>query len=176
MVHAHTNRKDDIFMKGDLCKTLHLYWSGVKGLVHWRSTHGTGNIPGIFSLHAAYSALRHFFYLSTSSSGKVVQWDARKLGHWSIGIPGHWDTLTLGHRDTGTPVYWDIGTLGQRNTRINGWIWGAHLPQPQPCDFFWSWTKLSNIVLLGLHLLLYSKWPFWFQGFNAETQLNHKST
>ena len=37
--------------KDDLCKTLHLYWSGVKRLIHWRSTHGDGHIPlcGIFS-------------------------------------------------------------------------------------------------------------------------------
>ena len=109
-------------------------------------------------------------------------WDTRMLGHWDIGIPGHWDTLTLGHLDTGTlvhwntgiPGHWDIGTLGQQKTRINWWVWGAHLPQPQPCNFFWSWTELSNFVLLALHHLLYSKWPFWSQGFNAETQLNHK--
>ena len=63
ITHAQTNRKDDNSYKDDQCKTLHLYWSGVKGLVHWRSTHGTGHIPlcGIFSVHAAYSALRHFF-------------------------------------------------------------------------------------------------------------------
>ena len=38
IAHVRTNRKDDIFMH-----------------------HGAGHIPGIFSLHAAYSALRHFF-------------------------------------------------------------------------------------------------------------------
>ena len=36
--------------------TFILEWG--KGLVHWRSTHG--HISGIFSLHAAYSAMRHF--------------------------------------------------------------------------------------------------------------------
>ena len=34
IAHARTNRKDDIFMQRRLVKTLHLYWSGVKGLVH----------------------------------------------------------------------------------------------------------------------------------------------
>ena len=42
------------------CKTLQLYWSGLKGHVHWQSAHSAGHIPGIFSLQAAYSALRHF--------------------------------------------------------------------------------------------------------------------
>ena len=36
-----------------------------KGLIHWWSTHGAGHIPDIFSLHAAYSALRHFFNIHT---------------------------------------------------------------------------------------------------------------
>ena len=31
-----------------------------KALIHWRSTHGAGHIPCIFSLHAAYSTLRNF--------------------------------------------------------------------------------------------------------------------
>ena len=31
---ACTNRKDNIFILEDWRKTLHLYWSGVKGLVH----------------------------------------------------------------------------------------------------------------------------------------------
>ena len=34
--------------------TFILEWG--KGLVHWRSTHGAGHIPGIFSLHAAVPA------------------------------------------------------------------------------------------------------------------------
>ena len=34
IAHAQTNRKDDIFMQGDKCKALHIYWSGGKGLVH----------------------------------------------------------------------------------------------------------------------------------------------
>ena len=49
--------------KDDYCKTVHLHFSGVKGLVHWRSTRSAGHIPGIFPLHAAYSALRHFFQM-----------------------------------------------------------------------------------------------------------------
>ena len=33
IAHAHTNRKDDIFMQRRLGKSLHVYWSGGKGLV-----------------------------------------------------------------------------------------------------------------------------------------------
>ena len=112
--------------------------------------------------------------LRHQDAGTLGHWNTRTLGHLDTGTPWHWDIGTLEHRNTGTLGHWDTGTLGQQKTRINWWVWGAHLPQPQPCNFFWSWTELSNFVLLALHHLLYSKWPFWSQGFNAETQLNHK--
>ena len=47
--------------------TFILEWG--QGLVYWRSTHCTGHIPGIFPLHAAYSALRHFFLTLRSGKG-----------------------------------------------------------------------------------------------------------
>ena len=49
------------------------------GLVHWRSTHGAGagHIPGIFSLHAAYSALRHFCMCTLYN---IVQSDFETIG------------------------------------------------------------------------------------------------
>ena len=60
IAHARTNRKDNIFMQRRLVQnfTFILEWS--KGLVHWWSTQGAGHNPIFFSLHAAYSALRHF--------------------------------------------------------------------------------------------------------------------
>ena len=61
IAHAQTNRKDDIFMQRQLVQNFTFILEWGKGLVHWRSTHGAGHIPGILSLHAAYSALRNFF-------------------------------------------------------------------------------------------------------------------
>ena len=73
IAHARTNRKDDIFMQRRLVQNFTSILEWGKGLVYWRSTHGAGHIPGIFSLHAAYSALRHFsskvvFYFRLSST------------------------------------------------------------------------------------------------------------
>ena len=47
IAHVRTNRKDDIFMQRRLVQNFIF-------ILEW------GHIPGIFSLHAAYSALRHF--------------------------------------------------------------------------------------------------------------------
>ena len=67
-MHAKTE-KTTFSCKDNQCKT---FWSGVKGLVHCRSTCGAGHIPlcGIFSLHAAQSALRHFFRIFFAASEK----------------------------------------------------------------------------------------------------------
>ena len=60
MIYAHTNRKDEIFMQRRLVQdfTFILEWGQGTSLL--TTTCGAGYIPGIFSLHAAYSALRHF--------------------------------------------------------------------------------------------------------------------
>ena len=50
--HAHTNRKEYIFMQRRLVKNFTF-------ILEW----GQGHIPGIFPLHAAYSALRHFLLI-----------------------------------------------------------------------------------------------------------------
>ena len=58
IAHAQTNRKDDIFMQRQMVQnfTFILEWGqGTCSL-----THGAGHVPGIFSLHGAYSALQHF--------------------------------------------------------------------------------------------------------------------
>ena len=59
IAHAQTNRKDDIFMQRRLVQnfTFISEW----GLGTCLLTKHTLHIPGIFPLHAAYSALRHFF-------------------------------------------------------------------------------------------------------------------
>ena len=64
IAHGRTNWKEDIFVQRQLVQnfTFTLEWG--KGLVHWLSRHGAGHIPGIFFLHAAYSALRHFCFMS----------------------------------------------------------------------------------------------------------------
>ena len=60
--------------KDNQCKALHNHGSGGKGLVHWRRTHGAGHIPGIFSLNAAYSALRHFCIETLLSKRTSLKW------------------------------------------------------------------------------------------------------
>ena len=63
IAHVHKNRKDNIFMQRQLVQNFTFILEWGKGLVHWQSTHSTWHIPGIFFLHAACSALRHFFLL-----------------------------------------------------------------------------------------------------------------
>ena len=91
----------------DQCKTLQLYWNGVKGIVHLRSTDGVGHIPGIFSLHAAYSALRHFF--SGQSVFSANYSSSRPSSYWqplfiALIVPGFSVLLDLGEKET---LDWD---------------------------------------------------------------------
>ena len=86
IAHARTNRKDDIFMQRRLVQNFTSILEWGKGLVYWRSTHGAGHIPGIFSLHAAYSALRHFLYTNTSRSIAVQKFifKSKRFQFWSF--------------------------------------------------------------------------------------------
>ena len=56
IAHARTNRQNDIFMQRRLAQNFPFILEGGQG------TLSAGHIPGIFSLHADYSALRHFYY------------------------------------------------------------------------------------------------------------------
>ena len=61
--HARTKRKDDIFKQRRLVQNFTFLLEWGQGTFSCTSTRGTGHIPGIFSLHAAYSALRHFYFM-----------------------------------------------------------------------------------------------------------------
>ena len=63
IAHARTNRKDDIFMQRRLVQNFKFILEWSQGTCYGRSTHCGGHIPGIFPMHAAYSALRHFLVL-----------------------------------------------------------------------------------------------------------------
>ena len=58
IAHMQTNRKDDIFMQRRLVHNLTFILGRGQGTCSL--TKHTRHIPGIFSLHAAYSALWHF--------------------------------------------------------------------------------------------------------------------
>ena len=74
--------KTTFLWKDDQCKPLHLYWSGVNGLVHWRSTHRAGRIPGIFSLHAPTLLCGIFSYIGMIYLlGKIKDKIFWKYGH-----------------------------------------------------------------------------------------------
>ena len=75
IAHAQTNRKDDIFVQRRLVQNFILAWG--QGLVYSRSTHSPGHIPGIFSLHASYSDLRHF--INAISQNKTTKGVSRHL-------------------------------------------------------------------------------------------------
>ena len=79
IAHAWTKRKDNIFMQIRLVQNFTVIFEWGKGLVLWRSTHGTGHIPGIFSLHAGYSALRHFSPMNQWSGGEGAAFKPIKL-------------------------------------------------------------------------------------------------
>ena len=61
IAHSRTNRKDDIFMQRRLVQKLYIYigvWSRDLFIAEAHTALGI-----FFSLHAAYSALRHFFVI-----------------------------------------------------------------------------------------------------------------
>ena len=72
--------------KDNSCKALHIYWSGGKGLVHSRSTHGAGHIPlcGIFIVLITYCVHRHVCKYSSMNLFKYASTNYKCITHFKF--------------------------------------------------------------------------------------------
>ena len=101
---------------------------GVGWLVHWQSTHGAEHIPlcGIFSLYAAYSALRHFSLWKKNTKFRTLSKTPRPPPPWLVWTQKFW---TLRPPST----YHSLDILTQKNLKVQN----VFLAE------FWSIKKLN---------------------------------